>query len=142
MQTNRTGVPEGYHTTAPYLMVFNVDSAMSFYQEAFAAIELRRSVDEQGIVRNVQMRIGTSPIMLGIRPDEEVTNNRAGDLPKVSIYLFVDDADRVFDQAVAAGATPLYRPADQDYGHRKGGIADPFGVTWWIATTLPLNLPE
>ena len=108
-----------------------------FYQKAFNAVELRRSVDADGIVRNIQVKIGDSPVMLGIRaPTDPITEHRIGDLPLVSIYLFVEDADRVFEQAIAQGAQALYPPEDQDYGNREGGIVDPFGVTWWIATHL------
>lgn len=137
MESARTGIPDGYHSTTPYLIVKDADRAVSFYQQAFDAIELRRYVDKSATVRNVQIKIGDSPVMLGIRPDDsQVSEPKAGDLPRVSIYLFVDDADRVFQQAVANGATPLYPPEDQDYGNREGGIVDPFGVTWWIATRL------
>jgi PhnB protein len=136
MQTSRSGVPNGYHTTTPYLFVPDAERAIGFYQQAFDAVELRRSVDAQGVVRNVQIKIGDSPIMLGIRSDHEVIDIRIGDLPRVSIYLFVDNADRVFDRAVSQGATALYRPEDQDYGNREGGLVDPFGITWWIATAL------
>ena len=136
MTTSHEGKPEGYHTTTPYLFVPDADAALSFYQKAFDATELQRSVDGQGIVRNVQFKIGDSPVMLGIRPDSNVSEPKVGDLPRVSIYLFVDDADRVFNQAVAQGATALYEPEDQVYGNREGGVVDPFGITWWIATAL------
>jgi PhnB protein len=52
----------------------------------------------------------------------------------VSIHLYVEDADKVFDQAVAAGAKVKRPIADQFYGDRLGGIEDPFGHTWWIST--------
>jgi PhnB protein len=130
-------VPSGYHTATPYLMITNPDKAVMFYEKAFGAIVLRRSVDSSGIVRNIQIKIGDSPVMLGIRaPTDPITEQRIGDLPLVSIYLFVEDADRVFEQAIAQGAQSLYPPEDQDYGNREGGIVDPFGVTWWIATHL------
>lgn len=133
----KTGVPDGYHTTTPYLMVTDADKAVAFYRKAFSAVELRRSVDPKGIVRNVQIRIGDSPVMLGIRSKTDpITEQKIGDLPLVSIYLFVEDADHVFSQAVAQGALALYPPEDQDYGNREGGVVDPFGVTWWIATRL------
>lgn len=137
MKAARTGIPDGYHTTTPYLMVTDADRAVSFYQKAFDAIELRRSVDSEGTVRNVQIKIGDSPVMLGIRSeDSQVHEQKAGAVPRVSIYLFVDNADRVFHQAVAQGATSLYPPEDQEYGNREGGLVDPFGITWWIATPL------
>jgi PhnB protein len=137
MSSVQKGVPEGYHAMTPYLIVRDANQAVRFYQQAFDATELRRSVDLQGVVQNVQLRIGDSPFMLGIRPnDQNVIEQRVEDIPRVSIYLFCDDADRVFDQAISHGATILYRPENQDYGNREGGLLDPFGVTWWVATQI------
>ena len=52
----------------------------------------------------------------------------------VGLHLYVEDVDAVVAKAVAAGAT-LTRPvADQFYGDRVGGITDPFGHRWFIAT--------
>lgn len=105
--------------------------------DTHGSVELRRYSDPQGIVRNVQLSFGDSPFMFSIRPDAEVANTeKAGEMPRVSIYLYCEDADRMFDQAVAHGAAPLYRPEDQDYGSREGWLVDPFGITWWIATHL------
>lgn len=132
----KSAAPEGYHTITPYLFIPDADQAVCFYAQAFEAVELRRYRDPSGVVRNVQIRIGDSPVMLGIREDRDVTEVQVGDLPRASIYLFVPDADDVFDKAIANGATALYRPEDQDYGNREGGIIDPFGITWWIATPL------
>jgi PhnB protein len=137
MKSTRTGIPAGYHSTTPYLIVNDADRAVSFYQKVFEACELGRSVDSNGIVRNVQIKVGDSPVLLGIRPDDsQVHQQKVGDLPRASIYLFVADPDHAFQQAVTHGATALYPPEDQEYGYREGGVIDPFGITWWIATTL------
>ena len=52
----------------------------------------------------------------------------------VSIHLYVDDVDAAVDRAVAAGAKLIRPVADQFYGDRVGGIEDPFGYRWFIAT--------
>jgi PhnB protein len=137
MTTTRKGIPDGYHTTTPYLIVQDADRAVAFYKAAFNAVELRRSVDSNGVVRNVRIRIGDSPVMLGIRADSRsVYELKVESVPLVSIYVFVEDADALFNQAVAQGAVSLYEPEDQEYGNREGGLVDPFGITWWIATAL------
>jgi hypothetical protein len=48
----------------------------------------------------------------------------------------VDDADAVFNQAVAAGAQVKMPLADQFWGDRYGKLADPFGHEWAVATHL------
>jgi PhnB protein len=41
-----------------------------------------------------------------------------------------------YKRAVAAGAKGIREPADQPYGDRMSGVADPFGYKWWIATHI------
>jgi PhnB protein len=50
--------------------------------------------------------------------------------------------DAVVKQAVAAGAK-IERPvADQFYGDRTGGLIDPFGYRWYIATHIKDVSPQ
>jgi uncharacterized glyoxalase superfamily protein PhnB len=51
------------------------------------------------------------------------------------IHLYVKDADAVYERAVQAGATSLYRPVDQSYGDREAGVKDLSGNHWYIATS-------
>ena len=51
-------------------------------------------------------------------------------------YLFVDDVDTVFKNAVDHGAQVEFEPADTDYGDRQGGVMDPSGNYWWISKRL------
>ena len=60
----------------------------------------------------------------------------------VSMMLYVDDVDAIAKRAIAAGAK-LTRPiADQFYGDRSGGLEDPFGHHWHIATHIEDVSPE
>ena len=52
----------------------------------------------------------------------------------VSIHLYVEDVDGAVERALAAGAKLVRPVADQFYGDRTGGIEDPFGYRWFIAT--------
>jgi PhnB protein len=51
-----------------------------------------------------------------------------------SLWLYVDDADALFNRATGAGATVQVPLGDQFWGDRGGAIGDPAGYTWWIAT--------
>ncbi len=78
---------------------------------------------------HAQMQIGDSMVMLG-----EATGEY---LPMQSmIYLYVPDCDKLYEQAIQAGAESLMDPADQFYGDRNAGIKDPLGNMWWIGTRL------
>ena len=52
----------------------------------------------------------------------------------VTISVYVEDVDAVFDAAVAAGATSLRPVEKQFYGDRIGQFEDPFGHRWSVAT--------
>jgi PhnB protein len=115
-------IPEGHHTVTPYLCIKGAASALEFYKKAFEATELMR-------------RVGDSVIMLSDEfPEIGARSPQAIGGSPVTIHLYVEDVDTVFKQAVAAGAKVKRPVADQFYGDRMGGVEDPFGYTWWIAT--------
>lgn len=52
----------------------------------------------------------------------------------VSLCLYVEDVDALFQQALDAGATQQRPVEDQFYGDRSGTLEDPFGHVWTVAT--------
>jgi PhnB protein len=54
----------------------------------------------------------------------------------IGIHILVEDADRVFNAAVAAGAKAIRPVADQFYGERSGKLSDPFGHVWFIGSRV------
>jgi PhnB protein len=52
----------------------------------------------------------------------------------VSMYVYVENVDAFFNQAVSAGATVLNPVMDTFYGDRWGCIKDPLEHLWSIAT--------
>jgi PhnB protein len=128
-------IPDGYHAITPYLIVSGGAKALEFYGRAFGATERERMQDPSGKVRHAEISIGDSCVMLADEHPEigALSPATIGGSP-VSIHLYVEDVDAVVGKAVAAGAK-LTRPvADQFYGDRVGGITDPFGHRWFIAT--------
>ncbi len=135
MMSKVKAIPEGYHTATPYLIVKDASRAIDFYKRAFGATELMRMPGPGGKIGHAEIKIGDSPIMLadevpgmGFRSPESL-----GGSP-ISILLYVEDVDAVFSEAVAAGAKVQRPVADQFYGDRTGGVTDPFGHVWYIAT--------
>ena len=59
-----------------------------------------------------------------------------------AIHLYVPDTDAVYRRAIAAGGVSLFEPADMFYGDCSGGVADPAGNQWYIATRLRGAHPE
>jgi PhnB protein len=128
-------IPEGHHTVTPYLCIKDATSGLEFYKKAFEATELMRLVQPDGRIGHSEIRVGDSVIMLSDEfPEIGARSPQAIGGSPVTIHLYVEDVDTVFNQAVAAGAKVKRPVADQFYGDRMGGVEDPFGYTWWIAT--------
>jgi len=128
-------IPDGYHAVTPYMSVKGAANAIEFYKKAFGAKEVMRMPGPGGMIGHAEIEIGGSRIMLA---DEHPEMNFRG--PKsiggtaVHIHLYVDDADKVANQAAAAGAKIIRPVADQFYGDRLGSLEDPFGHVWHVST--------
>ena len=133
-----THAPAGHHTVTPYVIVSDARAAIDFYTRAFGAVQTSLHVDDTGKVRHAEVRIGDSPIMLAehfeFRDVSAADPAAIGGRTSMHIYLYVPDVDALFAQAIAAGAREAMPVTDQTYGDRSGGVVDPFGHVWWIAT--------
>ena len=128
-------VPEGYHTATPYLIMDDASGAIEFYERAFGAKELTRFDAPGGKVGHAEIKVGDSIIMLADEyPDMGYRSPHAMGGTTVSIMLYLDDVDAVFEQAVAAGAKMLRPVQNQFYGDRTGTLEDPYGHMWTLAT--------
>ncbi len=144
MTSRAKPIPEGFHTATPYLIIKDAASAIEFYKKAFGATELMRMADPNGKVRHAEIKIGDSPFMITDESPEFpewLSPQSRGGTP-VDIYLYVENVDAVFSQAIAAGAKELLPVKDQFYGDRSGGVTDPFGHVWYIATHKEDVSPE
>ena len=52
----------------------------------------------------------------------------------VSIMIYVDDVDTIFNQAIKSVGEEMKPLQDQFYGDRSGTLTDPFGHVWHVAT--------
>lgn len=128
-------VPEGYHTATPYLICKGAADAIEFYKKAFGAREIMRMPMPGGKLGHAELKIGDSHIMLADENPESgiYAPQHYGGTP-VSILLYVEKVDAVFNQAVSAGAKAIRPPQDMFYGDRTSSITDPFGHSWYIHT--------
>ena len=131
--------PDGFHTAAPYLITPDPAEAIAFYVKAFGAREIFRLVKDDKVA-HAEIVVGDSPIMLAPEFDFGGVVAKA---PKslggscAHIFLYVPDVDALFDRALHAGAREVMPIADQSHGDRMGGVEDPFGHVWWLATFTP-----
>jgi PhnB protein len=129
-------IPDGYHTVTPYFTVRDAARAVEFYKQAFGATELMRMAEPDGKIRHAEIRIGNSQIMIGDEFPEfsEMRSFQGLGGSPVSVYLYVEDVDAMFNRAVAAGAKVRSPIKDEFYGDRVGAVEDPYGLAWFIAT--------
>ena len=136
-------VPEGYHTLIPYIAVDDATAAIDFYQRAFGAKERLRMAGPAGMIAHAELEIGDSIVMLSdpfpqssSRPPKELGGTSAG------IFVYVDNVDELYKQAIDAGATSTMEPENMFWGDRFGSVMDPFGHSWQIATHVEDVAPE
>jgi uncharacterized glyoxalase superfamily protein PhnB/uncharacterized damage-inducible protein DinB len=119
--------PDGEPAMAAYLVVRGAPSLIDFLKTVFEAVEVDRTVRQDGSVWNAIMAIGDSRVMVGeARPPR-------GPFPAM-LYVYVPDVDATYARALAAGATPVTPPTDAFYGNRIAGVRDSLGNEWWMAT--------
>jgi uncharacterized glyoxalase superfamily protein PhnB len=122
-------IPDGYRSVTPYLAVDGAEELLGFVKRAFGAEETVKMPTSDGRIGHAEVRIGDSMVMLG----DASTSDQGTAMPAM-IHLYVDDIDKTYRQALEAGGTSVREPADQFYGDRTGGVRDPVGNLWWIAT--------
>jgi uncharacterized glyoxalase superfamily protein PhnB len=113
------GTREGYHTITPRIVVDDVAAQVHFLRLVF---EARGEVEPN---RPAEMRIGDSLLM--------VTSATERERFPAFLYVYVPQADEVYQRALAAGATSLEAPTDTPYGDRRAMVRDPFGNIFQIA---------
>jgi PhnB protein len=123
-------VPSGHRMVTPYLVAADGPALLDFVGKVFDAEELLRVQTPIGGVHG-EVRIGDSVLMIGGGvPGKKFP----GSLQPNALHVYVEDADAVVKRAVAAGATLVDDPRDQDYGERFGTVKDAAGNLWYIAT--------
>lgn len=132
---NAKPIPDGYHSLTPHMVVRDADRAIKYYKSAFGAEELSRQATPDGKVLHASLRIGDSIVMLNDEfPDWQCHGPESIGGSPVTIHLYVDDVDKVYQKAVDAGGTSTMPVSDTFWGDRYGKLRDPFGHEWSIAT--------
>ncbi len=122
-------LPEGYHTITPYFTVSDADLLIEFLVEAFGGVLLVTNRYDSGRIQHARVRIGDSVIMLNESTDEYPANVS-------QMHLYVDDVESVFEKALSIGAVSVMSPNRRPHGDRMGGLKDPCGNVWWVATQM------
>lgn len=123
----------GFHTITPYLIVKPAVELVDFVKQAFGAVEALRFGSASGL--HCEVKIGDSTVL--------IVGGPAFEPRPAAIHFYVPDVDEVYARAVAAGATSLMEPSDQDYGERIAAVRDVGGNEWYIAKPFdPTPVPD
>jgi PhnB protein len=121
-------IPDGYHSITPYVICKDAAKTIAFVKAAFGATDVMPPMTApDGTVKHAELKVGDSIVMFS----EGCPENPA---MACMLYHYVTDVDSVFKKAVQAGGKVVKEPEDQFYGDRSGGVTDPSGNQWWIAT--------
>ena len=124
-----SAIPRGFRMVTPYLVAADGLELLEFTKKGLGAQEWERVVMPTGVHAEVQ--IGDTRVMMG---GGLAGKKFPGTLQPGALHIYVEDTDAVTKNAVAAGATLIDEPRDQDYGERSSTVRDKGGNYWYIAT--------
>lgn len=130
-------IPENYPQVMPYLVVEGAEAAIAFYSAVFGAAERLRLPMPDGTVGHCELQLGNSVIMLSDPfPGTSAKTPKELGGTSVTLSVYVEDVDEVFERALQEGATAIRPVEDQFYGDRTGQFEDPFGHRWSVQSHI------
>jgi uncharacterized glyoxalase superfamily protein PhnB len=133
--------PEGYTAVTPYLLYEDLDESVRWLISTFGLTEDVLMKDEEGRASHAELKIGDGVVMMG-RPSSDYKNPKHLGGTTHLVHVYVDDVDRHYEAAKAAGANITQEPADQFYGDRSYRAEDPEGHVWFFAQHVRDVAPE
>jgi len=126
---NRDYKPTAYPSVSAYLVSNNAQQVIDFLRQTFDAKEARRFDKPDGSIMHAEVRIDDSVVMIA---------DSGGAFPAVpmGLHVYVPDVDATYHRALTAGGISVQEPTQKNDPDRRGGVQDPAGNTWWIATQV------
>ena len=127
-------IPEGFNTVTPFLVVEGAEKFLEFLEEAFDGKTTFNMKSPNGQIMHATSKIGDSQIMIADAMKGDATKEmKAG---QAMLYLYVEDVDATYKQALKAGGKLFREPVDEFYGDRAASVTDQWNNQWWIATHI------
>jgi PhnB protein len=128
---------KNYTAVTAALCVTDVKAATNFYQKAFGF--QRRSImnGPDGKPMHAELTLRGTTLMLGPEmPDMAARSAKTVGASPTTLYLIVENVDKVVAKAVKLGAQPQGPVSDMFWGDRCGRLVDPEGYSWYVATHI------
>ena len=116
-----------------YLTLKDPVAAMDLYEKALGAKRTMVMDAPDGTIMHAEMDIAGQPIMLSCEWPGMSTAPVDGQRSPVNFMLYVDSADKAYEQAINAGMTSVEAPTDMFWGDRNAKVADGHGYEWTLA---------
>ena len=136
-------IPDDYPRLMPYLHLDGAEAAIAFYSKVLGSTERLRMPAPGGKIGHAELDLGDSVLMLADEfPEMDIRGPNAFGGSAVTMNVYVEDVDQVYETALAEGAEALRPPEDQFYGDRMAQFRDPFGHRWSISARTEILTPE
>lgn len=134
------GMPHGYTSLTPHLVVSPARDAIAFYRDVFGAQLLDETV-MGGVIAHAVLALPSGRFTLS-DPLPAYELAAPSGTPSMTLAIYVPDVDEAFERAVARGAKVREPLMTFVSGDRYASILDPFGVRWAVMTRVEDLSPE
>jgi PhnB protein len=124
-----------YSAVSAALTVSDIPAAVSFYQKAFGFSKRAIMNGPDGKPMHAELTLRGTTLMLG--PESPAMGRRSAKSVGASpatLYIYVENVDKVVEKATKLGATPQGHVMDMFWGDRCGTVVDPDGYAWMVGT--------
>ncbi len=140
---SKPAIPAGFRTVTPYLFITGTVEALEWYKKAFNAKEQSRQTTPDGRIMHARIRIGDSIIMMSDGMEGgSVRSPKSLGATTSTMHIYTKNVDKLFQQAVDAGAKVTMPLDNQFWGERYGQVLDPFGHSWSISMQVSMSKEE
>jgi len=125
--------PQGYASVSVYIMANGAQQVIDFLEKTFDARQTRRTNLPDGSVMHADVQVDDTIVMIA---------DASNEFPAFPVWLhvYVPDVDATYRRALEAGGISVQEPSRAETEpDRRGGVKDPSGNTWWIATQVSTN---
>jgi uncharacterized glyoxalase superfamily protein PhnB len=139
--------PQGWPQLIPALTVADPKKSIEFYKKAFGFQLEGQPMEMEGKIVHAELKFQEAKIMLGGEGcGELISPKTSGVRPGMSLYLYCENPDRIYESALKAGAKSEAAPEDMFWGDRACRVTDPDGYVWWFAKNVadfdPSKIPQ
>ncbi len=142
-KANVNPIPSGMRTITPHLVIDGAARALEFCRRAFGARDLDKSPLPDGKLMHATIKVGDSVIMMADEfPGSEMKSPSSAGNTSVTLHIYSKNVDKLWKQAVDAGAKVAMPLDNQFWGERYGELIDPFGHRWSMSQRIKMSPKE